>query len=64
MSIPADYYDLTRVRPEVLDVLNTVNALGPKFAERSFAIDHKASFPVENYKDLAAAGLMTLTVPK
>ena len=64
MSIPADYYDLNRVRPEVLEVLNTVNALGPNFAERSFAIDTAASFPVENYKDLAVAGLMTLTVPK
>ena len=64
MSVPADYYDLNRVRPEVLEVLNTVNALGPNFAERSFAIDTAASFPVENYKDLAVAGLMTLTVPK
>ena len=64
MSTPADYYDLNRVRTEVLEVLNAVNALGPKFAERSFAIDTAASFPVENYKDLAAAGLMTLTVPK
>ena len=64
MSVPADYYDLNRVRPEVLEVLNTVNALGPNFAERSFAIDNAASFPVENYKDLAVAGLMTLTVPK
>ena len=64
MSVPADYYDLNRVRPEVLEVLNTVNVLGPNFAERSFAIDTAASFPVENYKDLAVAGLMTLTVPK
>ena len=64
MSVHADYYDLNRVRPEVLEVLNTVKALGPNFAERSFAIDTAASFPVENYKDLAVAGLMTLTVPK
>ncbi|MEX0339194.1 MAG: acyl-CoA dehydrogenase family protein, partial [Arenibacterium sp.] len=64
MSTPADYYDLKRVRPEVLAVLNRINALGPKFAERAFEIDIDASFPVENYKDLAAEGFMTLTVPE
>jgi alkylation response protein AidB-like acyl-CoA dehydrogenase len=64
MSTPADYYDLSRIRPEVLAVLTRINELGPTFAERAVAIDHEASFPVENYKDLAAEGLMTLTVPK
>lgn len=63
MSTPADYYDLNRIRPEVLEVLNRINALGPKFAERAFGIDEAASFPVENYKDLAAEELLTLTVP-
>lgn len=64
MSIPGDYYDVARVRPEVLSVLNRINELGPSFAERAFAIDEAASFPVENYKDLASEGLMTLTVPE
>lgn len=64
MSTPADYYDLNRVRPEVLSVLNRINELGPKFAERAVAIDLAASFPVDNYKDLAAEGFMTLTVPE
>ena len=63
MSTPADYYDLDRVRPEVLSVLNRINELGPKFAERAADIDLDASFPTENYKDLAAEGFMTLTVP-
>ena len=63
MSTPADYYDLKRVRPEVLSVLNRINEMGPTFAERAFAIDIDASFPVENYRDLAAEGFMTLTVP-
>lgn len=63
MSSPADYYDLSRIRPEVLEVLNRINALGPTFAARAFAIDEDASFPVDNYRDLAAEGLMTLTVP-
>ena len=64
MSTPADYYDMSRVRPEVAKVLTRINELGPKFAERAFAIDEDASFPVDNYKDLAAEGFMTLTVPK
>ncbi len=64
MSTPGDYYDLSRVRPEVLTVLNRINELGPAFAERAFGIDQDASFPVENYRDLASEGLMTLTVPE
>jgi len=64
MSTIADYYDLNRIRPEVVEVLNRINELGPKFAQRAFAIDDDASFPVDNYRDLAAEGLMTLTVPE
>lgn len=64
MSVPADYYNMTRVRPEVVKVLTRINELGPTFAERAVGIDIDASFPVENYKDLAAEGFMTLTVPK
>ena len=64
MSKPADYYDLTRVRSEVLAVLNRINELGERFAARAKGIDEDASFPTENYKDLAAEGFMTLVVPK
>jgi len=64
MSTPGDYYNLAQVRPEVLSVLERINELGPAFAERAFAIDEAASFPVENYKDLASENLMTLTVPE
>ena len=64
MSSPSDYYDMSRVRPEVLSVLNKINDLGPKFAERAFTLDQAASFPVENYQDLAREGLMTLTIPE
>jgi alkylation response protein AidB-like acyl-CoA dehydrogenase len=65
MSVPADYYDLARIRPEVLAVLNRINELGvEKFARRTKDIDTAATFPVENYKDLAAEGFLTLTVPK
>jgi alkylation response protein AidB-like acyl-CoA dehydrogenase len=65
MSEPGDYYDLSRIRPEVLSVLSRINELGrERFAPRARAIDDEASFPVENYKDLAAEGFMTLTIPK
>ena len=64
MSMPADYYDMSRVRGPVETVLNRINEMGPKFAERAFGIDDDASFPVENYRDLAAEGFMTLTVPE
>jgi alkylation response protein AidB-like acyl-CoA dehydrogenase len=61
----ADYYDLSRIRPEVQAVLQRVNELGAeRFAQRASAIDDAASFPVDNYKDLAAEGLLTLTVPE
>ncbi len=64
MSDPADYYDLSRIRPQVLAVLTRINELGREhFAPRSAAIDTDATFPVENYKDLAAEGFLTLTVP-
>ena len=63
MSTIADYYDLSRIRPEVQAVLNRLNEMGPTFAARAKGIDVEASFPVENYKDLAAEGFLTLTVP-
>ena len=49
MSDIADYYDLSRIRPEVQKVLRRINELGPKFAERAKGVDDDASFPVENY---------------
>ncbi|MEM7376901.1 MAG: acyl-CoA dehydrogenase family protein [Pseudomonadota bacterium] len=65
MSQIGDYYDLSRVRPEVQAVLERINTLGAeRFAPRAKAIDDDASFPVDNYHDLAAEGLLTLTVPK
>jgi alkylation response protein AidB-like acyl-CoA dehydrogenase len=64
MSTLADYYDMSRIRPEVKAVLDRINELGPVFTERAVGIDIDASFPVENYKDLATEGFMTLTVPK
>ena len=49
MSEIADYYDLSRIRPEVQNVLNRINELGrERFAGRAKAVDDDASFPVEN----------------
>lgn len=64
MSSFTDYYDMSRVRPEVAAVLRRINEMGPTFAKRAFAIDEAASFPTENYQDLAAEGFLTLTVPE
>ncbi len=59
----ADYYDLSRIRPEVQAVLRRINELGPRFATRARAVDDEASFPVENYRDLADEGFLGLCIP-
>lgn len=64
MSSFREYYDMARVRPEVAAVLQRLNEMGPTFAKRAKAIDETAKFPVQNYKDLAAEGFLTLTVPE
>jgi alkylation response protein AidB-like acyl-CoA dehydrogenase len=64
MSDIADYYDLTRIRPEVIDTLRLADRLGREnFAPRAAHYDREATFPQENYRDLAEHGLLTLTVP-
>ena len=65
MSGPADYYNISHIRPEVLAVLNRINEMGREnFVHRTKDIDTAATFPVENYRDLADEGFLTLTVPK
>ena len=65
MSDIADYYDLSRIRPEVQKVLRRVNELGvERFVPRAVGIDIDASFPVENYKDLADEGFLGLCIPQ
>ncbi|MFZ1346361.1 MAG: hypothetical protein WAS32_05510, partial [Tabrizicola sp.] len=51
MSSPADYYDMSRVRPEVAAAMRKINEMGPVFASRAKAVDDEASFPTANYKD-------------
>ena len=49
----------------MIKVLRRVNELGvEKFAPRAKAIDDDASFPVENYKDLADEGFLGLCIPE
>jgi hypothetical protein len=65
MSDIADYYDLSRIRPEVQEKLRLVNEMGrAKFAARAKGVDDDASFPVENYRDLAAEGFLGLCIPE
>jgi alkylation response protein AidB-like acyl-CoA dehydrogenase len=64
MSAPADYYDMSRVRPEVAAAMAKINELGPVFAARAKGVDDDASFPVENYKDLADNGFLGLSIPQ
>ena len=49
MSTPADYYDLSRVRPAVIASLDKIHAMGSAFAPRATAVDDAAAFPTENY---------------
>ncbi len=37
--------------------------MGPRFAERAFAVDRDAVFPFENFADLRDAGFLALCVP-
>jgi len=44
-------------------VVDKANLLAPGFAARAARHDREASFPFENFKELAEAGLLALTVP-
>ena len=45
------------------ELIAKVAALGPAFAARAERYDREASFPLENYADLRAAGLLGICVP-
>lgn len=64
-SDPADYYDTSRIRPKVLEKLRRLNELGAtRFAPRARAVDDAASFPSENYQDLAEEDFLNLCIPE
>jgi alkylation response protein AidB-like acyl-CoA dehydrogenase len=54
---------LDHVAPRQSDYLHRARALAPRFAARAEQHDREASFPFENFKELAEAGLLALTVP-
>lgn len=57
-------FPLPPLAPRQREVLETVAALSRnRFASRASRYDEESSFPVENYQDLRAAGLLGLTVP-
>ena len=51
--------------PERREIVERVAVLSrERFAARAARYDAEASFPIENYRDLHAAGLLALTVPR
>lgn len=59
-----DYYDVSKFRPLHVEILERINELGPKFAERAVKTDLEASFPTENYNDLREGGFLKLVIPE
>ncbi len=64
MSSIADYYNVDELDPKHREILEQVNEMGPKMAERAFQIDKDASFPTENYNDFREMGLLRLVIPE
>ena len=64
MSDFRDYYDVSTFRPKHIEMLERINVLGPKFAERAVQHDKEASFPTENYKELRDGGFLKLVIPE
>src|SRR5690606_7287029 len=54
-------FDLTK---EQRDLIGLTREVSKSFAGRSLAYDKASAFPEENFKELKAAGLHKLTVPK
>ncbi len=46
------------------ELVAAMAALGPAFAARAERYDREASFPYENFEDLADAGFLTLCIPE
>lgn len=58
-SSPAPPLSAARQR----ELVSIIAELGPRFAERAVTYDREASFPYENFEDLAAAGFLHLCIP-
>ena len=64
MSQFQDYYDTSKFRDTHIEMLQKINDLGPKFAERAVKVDENAEFPTENYQELAEHGFLKLVIPE
>src|SRR5207244_10171490 len=60
-SVVGSTYPLDSKQRALIDL---VESLGPRFAERAERYDREASFPHENYADLRQAGLLGPCVPE
>ncbi len=59
-----DYYDISRFRPEHVEMLEKINTLGPKFAERAPQHDKEASFPTNRITRTWDAGFLNWSSPR
>lgn len=65
MSRIEDYYDISSWREEHIRMLRLANELGQdKWAARAVTHDRDASFPDENYADMAEHGFLKLVIPE
>jgi alkylation response protein AidB-like acyl-CoA dehydrogenase len=62
MHIAGNPKSLTPQQRELIDLAATLGR--EKFAPRAATYDREARFPIENYADLRAAGLLAICVPK
>lgn len=59
-----DYYPVDDFRPEHVEMLESINQLGPDFAKRAVEHDLNATFPTQNYIELRDSGFLNLVIPK
>jgi alkylation response protein AidB-like acyl-CoA dehydrogenase len=64
MTLSALAVEAGLLTPPRRAAVEQVAALGPAFARRSARYDREASFPRENWTDLAGAGLLGLCIPR
>ena len=61
--MPGTSADANLLTPQRAELVERMAELGPAFAQRSARYDQEASFPHENWADLAQAGFLGLCVP-
>jgi len=65
MSKIEDYYDISNFRDEHVRMLRLANELGQNgWAERAVIHDRDATFPTQNYQEMAEHGFLKLIIPE